>query len=136
MAPPTEAPEPTPEDATGALVKPEGYHPAGRFAVDTTTVEAVDKPDDETISLAGRVVLWRDMGGLTFGHLQDQHGRLQVSLQKKELGTEQYKAWARGVKLGDHVGVTGHMWTTNKGERTLAASQLEVLSQAFRPMPD
>jgi lysyl-tRNA synthetase, class II len=119
-----------------ALDRPDDYQPVNRYPVDTTCAAAPGKPDDETLLLAGRVVLWRDMGGLTFGHIQDQTGRVQVSLQKKELGAEAYKGWARGVSLGDHIGVRGHMWTTNKGERTLAAQDLTVLSKAFRPMPD
>jgi lysyl-tRNA synthetase class 2 len=134
-----DAPDPSddePRSGDTALVAPTDYHPAGRFPVDTSAAAAPGKDDEETISLAGRVVLWRDMGGLAFGQIQDQSGRVQVSLQKKELGTEQYKAWAKAVSLGDFIGVTGHMWTTNKGERTVAVSHLELLSRAFRPMPD
>ncbi len=126
---------PTDPDAV-TLARPEDYHPVGRFAVDTSAIDAPAKADDATISMAGRVVLWRDMGGLTFGQIQDQSGRVQVSLQKKELGADVYKPWARGVSIGDFIGVTGRMWTTNKGERTLAVSELTVLSRSFRPMPD
>src|SRR3954453_19133668 len=110
--------------------------PASRYPVDTTAADAPDTPDAETVSLAGRVVLWRNMGGLAFGHIQDQSGRVQVSLQKKELGPERFKSWANGVAVGDHIGITGHLWTTNKGERTVAISDLVVLSKAQRPMPD
>jgi lysyl-tRNA synthetase class 2 len=116
--------------------RPDGERPANRYPVDTTAADAPGRPDDETVRLAGRVVLWRNMGGLAFGHLQDGSGRVQVSLQKKELGPEQFKAWANGVSVGDHIGVTGHLWTTNKGERTVAVAELTVLSRAQRPMPD
>jgi lysyl-tRNA synthetase class 2 len=132
-----DAPDAEPADAVEtSLERPDDYHPVGRFPVDTTAAQAVDKPDEETIHLAGRVVLWRDMGGLAFGQIQDQSGRVQVSLQKKELGAERYKAWAKSVSLGDFIGVSGHMWTTNKGERTVAVTDLQPLSRAFRPMPD
>lgn len=115
---------------------PVAHRPASRYPVDTSCAQAPGRPDDETVHLAGRVVLWRNMGGLVFGHLQDQSGRVQVSLQKRELGAERFKEWAGSVSLGDHVGVTGHLWTTNKGERTVAVSDLTVLSRAQRPMPD
>ena len=117
--PPVDAPTeiPTAELDDTALERPEDYRPVGRFAVDTTAAAAPDIDDEQTIALAGRVVLWRDMGGLAFGQIQDQTGRVQVSLQKKELGAEQYKAWAKAIKSGDFIGVRGHMWTTNKGER-------------------
>jgi len=127
----------TADETDDALLdRPDEYQPAGRFAVDTTTAAAPAIDDEQTISLAGRVVLWRDMGGLAFGQIQDQTGRVQVSLQKKELGAEQYKAWAKAIKSGDFIGVRGHMWTTNKGERTVAVQELEILSRAFRSMPD
>jgi lysyl-tRNA synthetase class 2 len=116
--------------------QPEPRRPAGRFPVDTSCADAPAKPDDETVRLAGRVVLWRYMGGRTFGHIQDQSGRVQVSLERDALGVETYKGWAKGVSLGDHIGVTGHLWTTNKGERTVAVTELTVLSKAHRPMPD
>jgi lysyl-tRNA synthetase class 2 len=136
---PTSGPDPVdPSSAADApaIERPADYHPAGRYPVDTTCADAPGHDDTDVLHLAGRVVLWRDMGGLAFGQIQDQTGRVQVSLQKKELGAEQYKAWARGVSLGDFIGVSGHMWTTNKGERTLAVSELTVLSRAFRSMPD
>ncbi len=146
MPAPTDPTPADPSDATAtaaepstdavSITRPDDYHPVGRYAVDTRAVDAPAKDDEETISMAGRVVLWRDMGGLTFGQIQDQSGRVQVSLQKKELGAEVYKPWAKGVSIGDYIGVRGHMWTTNKGERTLAASELTVLSRNFRPMPD
>jgi lysyl-tRNA synthetase class 2 len=133
MTEPDAAPDAAPADAgTAALHE----HPASRYPVDTSCAAAPAKSDDETVSLAGRVVLWRNMGGLAFGHIQDQSGRVQVSLQKKELGPERFKAWANGVSVGDHIGITGHLWTTNKGERTVAIGDLVVLSKAQRPMPD
>jgi lysyl-tRNA synthetase class 2 len=127
------------DDSASELPRPVGSalpRPVNRYPVDTSCAEAPGRPDDETVHLAGRVVLWRNMGGLAFGQIQDQSGRVQVSLQKRELGPETFKAWANSVALGDHIGVTGHLWTTNKGERTVAVSDLTVLSKAHRPMPD
>ena len=117
--------EPPPEDALPD--EPDDYHPAGRYPVDTTCAEAPKRPDDQTVHLAGRVVLWRDMGGRAFGQIQDQTGRVQVSLEKKALGAEVYKPWAKGVKLGDFIGVTGQMWTTNSGERTVGITDMTIL---------
>lgn len=137
MSEPTDHPEAdAAPDLAEPLDRPDDYRPAGRFPVDTTAAAAPQKDDAETVNLAGRVVLWRDMGGLAFGQIQDQSGRVQVSLQKKELGAEKYKGWAKTITIGDFIGVTGHLWTTNKGERTVAVSDLQVLSRGFRSMPD
>jgi lysyl-tRNA synthetase class 2 len=127
----TDTAEPT-SDSTDAAP----FHPVGRFPVDTLAVDAPAKPDDETVHLAGRVVLWRRFGSLAFGHLQDRSGKVQVSLSKRELDPEQFKEWAKGVSLGDFIGVRGHLWTTDKGERTVAVEELTVLNKAQRSMPD
>jgi lysyl-tRNA synthetase, class II len=112
------------------------FHPAGRYPVDTLAAEAPERGDDETVQLAGRVVLWRRFGSLAFGHLQDRSGKVQISLSKRELDPEQFKAWSKGISLGDFIGVRGHLWTTDKGERTVAVEDLTVLNKARMPMPD
>jgi len=116
--------------------RPEDYRPAGRYPVDTSAAEAPAKADGEVIHLAGRVVLWRKFGGLAFGHIQDQSGKVQVSLKKNDLGVDQFKAWVNAISIGDFIGVTGTMWTTDKGERTVAVADLTILSRGFRSMPD
>jgi len=84
MTEPT-APAASDDDSTLAD-RPDDYRPAGRYPVDTSAAEAPSKPDGEVIHLAGRVVLWRKFGGIAFGHIQDQSGRVQVSLRKNDLG--------------------------------------------------
>jgi len=114
----------------------EPFHPAGRYLVDTLAADAPSCPDDATIQLAGRVVLWRRFGSLAFGHLQDRSGKVQISLNKRELDPDQFKVWSKSISLGDFVGVRGHMWTTDKGERTVAVEDLTILNKARLPMPD
>ncbi|MGH3824550.1 MAG: amino acid--tRNA ligase-related protein, partial [Pseudonocardiaceae bacterium] len=86
--------------------------------------------------LAGRVVLWRRMGGLIFGHVQDRSGRAQISLAAEELGADVVKEWSRAVKIGDFIGVAGRIYTTRRGERTVAVSELVVLNRTVRALPD
>jgi lysyl-tRNA synthetase class 2 len=116
--------------------EPEPFRPAGRYPVDTLAAEAPAKADDETVHLAGRIVLWRSFGSLAFGQLQDRSGKVQISLNKRELDTARFKAWAKGISLGDFVGVRGHLWTTDKGERTVAVEDLTILNKAVQSMPD
>ncbi|MCK9923401.1 lysine--tRNA ligase [Frankia sp. AgPm24] len=110
--------------------------PRAGYRVDTVAVDAAAAPDGTPVRLAGRVVLWRRMGGLIFGHIQDRSGRVQVSLSKTDLGAETIKEWSRSVKIGDFIGVAGAMYTTRRGERTVGIAELEVLNRTVRALPD
>lgn len=115
----------------------EPFQPVGRFEVDTLVPEAKAADDGTRVRMAGRVMLFRKMGGIAFGQLQDRSGdRLQFSLRKNELGAETFKSWAGSFAMGDFVGLAGAMWTTDKGEHTLGVDELVVLNKAVRPMPD
>lgn len=107
-----------------------GYH------TDAVASSVQTEPEGTVVRLAGRIVLWRRMGGLIFGHLQDRSGRAQISLSKDELGADVVKEWSRAVKIGDFVGVTGSIYTTRRGERTVAVSELIVLNRTVRALPD
>jgi lysyl-tRNA synthetase class 2 len=108
----SQTPEPEPEARAG--------HPAPRFDVTLSAAEISRSRDGKVGSLAGRVVLWRPMGGLLFGQVEDETGVVQVSVRR---GDEPFDL-ARTVALGDFIGVTGRIWTTSRGERTLGFDQL------------
>jgi len=128
---------PNPSADVPAEPVPAPFQPVGRFEVDTLADAAGSLADGTTVHLAGRVMLWRKMGGIAFGQLQDRSGaRVQFSLRKNELGVDTFKAWASSLALGDFVGITGSLWTTDKGEHTVGVSELVVLNKAMRPMPD
>jgi lysyl-tRNA synthetase, class II len=107
-----------------------------KYAVTHLATEARELPDEAPCSVAGRVVLFRKFGGLIFGHIQDRSGRVQFSLDRADHSPERFAALPREVSLGDFVGLSGKMWTTNKGERTVRVEHFEVLSRAVRAMPD
>ncbi|WP_239307900.1 MULTISPECIES: lysine--tRNA ligase [unclassified Frankia] len=110
--------------------------PQSGYRADSLAAAARQAPDGTAVRLAGRIMLWRRMGGLVFGHLQDRSGRVQVSLSRNDLGEETVKEWSRSVKIGDFAGVAGQMYTTRKGERTVAVSELTVLNRTARALPD
>ena len=91
--------------------------------------------DGEPIAVAGRVMLWRRMGGLSFGQLRDQSGRVQFSVDKREATTD-VSTLSSTIRLGDIVWIAGRMWTTRTGERTVAVEELKVIRRPLRPMPD
>src|SRR5687767_2220374 len=83
---------------------------------------------------AGRIMLKRDMGKLSFLTLRDDSGDLQVALDKKRLNET---AWQINelLDLGDQIVVEGHLGTTKKGEITIWATSLAIASKALLPPP-
>ncbi len=83
--------------------------------------------------VAGRVLFVRGFGGMTFVRLRDRTGELQAVCEEAGLG----EAFARleDLDLGDIVEVAGTAMATKKGELSIAAKSLRVLTKAFRPLP-
>ncbi len=95
-----------------------------------------DAATGDTVGIAGRVVLNRITGKLIFATLQEGGERLQVMLTADVTGPEALAAWKADVDLGDHVGVTGEVVTTRRGELTVRAASWALTSKSLRPMPD
>ena len=95
-----------------------------------------DAKDGKEVITAGRIMLWRDMGKLTFATLQDQSGRLQIALRKDVIGEENYKEANRVLDLGDFIGIKGERFTTQKGEPTVLVKEWTLLSKALRQPPE
>ena len=101
------------------------------------TAQENEEPDTgDAVRVAGRVLTVRRFGKLTFLHLQDGSGRLQVVLDAKRVGTESAGQFNRFVDLGDHIGVDGHTGRTRKGEPSVFADSWTFLSKALRPLPE
>lgn len=109
-------------------------YPSGPFPKDPI-VEVLERPVGEPSRIAGRIMLYRQMGNLTFAHLQDESGRMQLMLHKKTLGDD-YKFWINQLDIGDIIGCEGVRYDTNKGERSVMVERVTMLSKALRPMPD
>lgn len=88
------------------------------------------------VTVAGRLVLIRDMGRLCFAHIQDESGKIQIALNEKEIGKEKYKFFVKNFDLGDFVGVSGEIFKTHKGEVTVLVKKYEMLSKAILPLPE
>jgi lysyl-tRNA synthetase, class II len=97
---------------------------------------APDMQTGETVGITGRVVLNRVGGKLTFATLQENGERLQIMLTADATGEDALAAWKADVDLGDHVGVTGEVVTTRRGELTVRASSWALTSKSLRPLPD
>ena len=88
------------------------------------------------VRIAGRLAGLRSFGKLTFGHLQDLQGRVQVAFERQSLGDAEYERFARLVDIGDFVGAEGEIFRTRTGELTLRAARFMFLGKALRPLPE
>jgi lysyl-tRNA synthetase class 2 len=90
----------------------------------------------DTVGVAGRVMLNRVTGKLTFATLRDGTGDVQVMLSLDKVGAERLGDWKDLVDIGDHVGVVGEVITSRRGELSVLASEWRITSKALRPLPD
>ncbi|WP_196804643.1 bifunctional lysylphosphatidylglycerol synthetase/lysine--tRNA ligase LysX [Cellulomonas sp. URHD0024] len=88
------------------------------------------------VSVAARVIRKRDGGRLGFGTLRDGSGDLQVMVDARDVSAEDLELWRHDVDLGDHIGVTGEVVATKRGELSVRASSLAMTSKSLRPLPD
>jgi lysyl-tRNA synthetase class 2 len=84
---------------------------------------------------AGRIMSFRRMGKNLFSHIEDETGRIQFYIRKDECGEEAYEL-AKKFAIGDFVGVTGTLFTTQTGELTLRAKEFQLISKSIRPLPE
>ena len=89
-----------------------------------------------TAGVAGRVMLSRVGGKLCFATLRDGTGDIQVMLSLDKLGEESLAAWKSDVDLGDHVGITGEVITSRRGELSVLATDWTLTAKCLRPLPD
>jgi lysyl-tRNA synthetase, class II len=88
------------------------------------------------VSLGGRLMSRRIMGKASFSHLQDMSGRIQVFIQRDNVGEETYAAYKKDLDLGDIVGAEGQLFKTKTGELSLRCERLRLLTKALRPLPE
>jgi len=90
---------------------------------------------DHPATIAGRMMLKRVMGKASFATIQDSTGRIQIYLDKGTLGEELYDAF-KHWDLGDILAVSGVIFKTNKGELSVHAHSVRMLTKSLRPLPD
>lgn len=108
-----------------------------KFTVSHTLAEASVLEDGvENVSVAGRITFMRKMGKLSFIMIQDIQGKVQAALKADTLSEEDHLLFQKGVDIGDFIGITGEMFTTKKGEKTVRAHRLFFLGKAFHSLPE
>ena len=99
-------------------------------------LEAKNAPEGTEVVTAGRIMQLRSMGKAAFAHLRDFTGRVQLYVAKDNLGDEAYQFFKKHIAVGDFISVTGHLFVTKTGEKTIKATKVTLISKAIRPMPE
>lgn len=98
--------------------------------------EASEKPEKTEVKIAGRLVSKREMGKISFSHLKDESGKIQIVFSEKELDKEKYKLFIKYFDLGDFLHVEGEIFTTHKGELSVLVKKYTILSKSLLPLPE
>ena len=94
-----------------------------------------DALEEQPVSVAGRLMSKRVMGKVTFCDLQDRDGRIQLYVRRDEVGEEPYKVFKK-YDIGDIVGVEGVVFKTQRGEISVRAGKVTLLSKSLIPLPE
>ena len=109
-----------------------------RFEKKNTTAQIqtqFESLEEQPVSVAGRLMSKRVMGKVTFCDLQDRDGRVQLYVRRDEVGEEPYKTFKK-YDIGDIVGVEGVVFKTQRGEISVRASKVTLLSKSLLPLPE
>lgn len=105
---------------------------------DISAAEILDRfeeLDGKDVCIAGRIMSWRDMGKASFMDIHDRTGRMQVYLRINDLGEEVYKGFDLW-DIGDIACVKGFVFRTRRGEISVHAKEVQLLSKSLLPLPD
>ncbi|MCJ7701615.1 MAG: OB-fold nucleic acid binding domain-containing protein, partial [Anaerolineales bacterium] len=109
------------------------------FSQDAVTqferAEAAGSEEPLGVTLAGRLRALRPMGKITFAHIEDGSGRVQLFLRANDVGLENLKLFNGEFDLGDFVQASGEMFRTRSGEVTLRVTGFRILAKAITPLP-
>ena len=107
--------------------------------VSTTTAQEIkehfDEMEGKPVSIAGRLMSKRGMGKVSFCDLQDKTGRIQLYARKDEMDEAEYNRFKK-YDIGDIVGVEGEIFRTQRGEMSVRAKTITLLSKSLLPLPE
>ena len=94
-----------------------------------------DEMEGKTVRIAGRMMSKRVMGKASFCDVRDGSDRMQVYVKRDDIGTEEYQGFKKW-DVGDIVGVEGMVFRTQKGEISIHAHSIQLLSKSLLPLPE
>ncbi|MAE13412.1 lysine--tRNA ligase [Candidatus Woesearchaeota archaeon] len=89
----------------------------------------------DVVKTAGRIMMLRRMGKVTFITLRDGTGKIQLYFKQDDLGNDNYK-FLKKLDIGDIIGLEGSVFATKTGELTIAVRLFEILTKSLHPLPE
>ena len=122
-------------------LKNEGNNPFEETEFNQTDFSRDIKENFETlegkdVSIAGRIVSWRNMGKASFMDILDSSGRIQIYVKVDDVGENAYKQMSSSWDIGDIVGLSGFVFKTRRGEISVHTKEIKLLSKSFLPLPE
>ncbi|MDR1591160.1 MAG: lysine--tRNA ligase [Puniceicoccales bacterium] len=98
-------------------------------------IGAYKDDSNQPFSVAGRIVIFRDMGKATFIKLLDRDGKIQIYVSQNDIGESAYAEFKK-LDIGDIIGATGPLFKTKTEEITVRAQSITLVSKSLRPLPE
>ncbi len=92
--------------------------------------------EEKEIFLTGRIMSFRGHGGVVFSDIKDGTGKIQIAFKKDALGEKKFELLKEVIDVGDFLEVSGNLFKTKKGEKTLKVSDFNLISKAISPLPE
>ena len=89
----------------------------------------------ENVSLCGRIMTWRDMGKANFIDITDRAGRMQVYVRMNDIGEDEFAEFKKW-DIGDIIEVKGFVFRTRRGQISVHAQNVRLLSKSLLPLPE
>ena len=123
-----------------AALQAAGQDPFQQTHFDCTATSAqikahFDEMEGQSVRVAGRLMSKRGMGKVSFCDLQDRDGRIQLYARQDEMDEAVYKQFKK-YDIGDIVGVDGEVFRTQRGEMSVRAKSITLLSKSLLPLPE
>jgi len=98
------------------------------------------KEEFAQVSVAGRIMMVRDMGKANFAVLQDSTERIQIYIRRDDICPGEDKSmfdtvWKKLIDIGDIIGIEGYVFTTKMGETSIHATSYTLLTKSLHPLP-
>ncbi len=120
-------------------------YPPELFKVNVTAADIHEnyerrKTDYKDISIAGRIMSRRIMGSASFAEIQDHTGRIQIYIRRDDICPDENKdlyntVFKKKLDIGDIIGITGYVFTTQTGEISIHVTTMKVLTKSLKPLP-
>ncbi|MBR1430062.1 lysine--tRNA ligase [Ruminococcus sp.] len=96
----------------------------------------LEKLNENIVRIAGRFMSWRDMGKANFIDVRDKSDRIQVYVRSNDIGADLFKEFKKKWDIGDIIGVEGYVFRTRKGEISVHAKSITLLTKSLLPLPE